>query len=346
MLRRRCQRHAARLRAGPVAGAPARAVRPQAVRRAPTPQALRSAARSRARPRCSRGPRHERDCLSAALPQRLLMLPGARLPAAAQALAGQRLPLRADLLGLRARGAGAARRAAGSYLTARPPAALPPLVRRRPRSGARAAAAPVHALGLGERDSSLRQEDAPMTDIRRTLLWVVFTMSLVLLWDAWNKHNGQPSIFGAARARRPPAPASRPAPAAAPAAGVPAAGAAAVPGAAPPRRRCRLPAPSRRPPAASKIDGHHRRGQGHLRQPGRHAGAPGAAELQDRCTASGTSPSELFRRRPSRAPNVVLFDAERQARLPGADRPDHRAARRHAAQPPDADDAACPASAR
>jgi YidC/Oxa1 family membrane protein insertase len=35
-----------------------------------------------------------------------------------------------------------------------------------------------------------------MTDIRRTLLWVVFTMSLVLLWDAWNKHNGQPTLFG------------------------------------------------------------------------------------------------------------------------------------------------------
>ncbi len=36
-----------------------------------------------------------------------------------------------------------------------------------------------------------------MTDIRRTLLWVVFTMSLVLLWDAWNRHNGQPTLFGA-----------------------------------------------------------------------------------------------------------------------------------------------------
>ena len=35
-----------------------------------------------------------------------------------------------------------------------------------------------------------------MTDIRRTLLWVVFTMSLVLLWDAWQKHTGQPSMFG------------------------------------------------------------------------------------------------------------------------------------------------------
>ena len=37
-----------------------------------------------------------------------------------------------------------------------------------------------------------------MTDMRRTLLWVAFTMSLVLLWDAWNKHTGQPSIFGGA----------------------------------------------------------------------------------------------------------------------------------------------------
>ena len=67
-----------------------------------------------------------------------------------------------------------------------------------------------------------------MTDIRRTLLWVVFTMSLVLLWDAWNKHSGQPSIFG-------PTP-ERPAVAAPPAAtppasqaGVPTAAATAVP---------------------------------------------------------------------------------------------------------------------
>jgi len=35
-----------------------------------------------------------------------------------------------------------------------------------------------------------------MTDMRRTLLWVVFTMSLVLLWDAWNRHTGQPTMFG------------------------------------------------------------------------------------------------------------------------------------------------------
>ena len=39
-----------------------------------------------------------------------------------------------------------------------------------------------------------------MTEMRRTLLWVVFLMSIVLLWDAWNKHNGQPSMFGPPRA--------------------------------------------------------------------------------------------------------------------------------------------------
>ncbi len=42
-----------------------------------------------------------------------------------------------------------------------------------------------------------------MTDIRRTLLWVVFTMSLVLLWDAWNKHNGHPTLFGMPTAQSP-----------------------------------------------------------------------------------------------------------------------------------------------
>jgi YidC/Oxa1 family membrane protein insertase len=73
-----------------------------------------------------------------------------------------------------------------------------------------------------------------MTDIRRTLLWMVFTMSLVFLWDAWNKHTGQPSWFSPAPPRAaasaPPAGASATAPAALPQTGVPAA--AATPGAA------------------------------------------------------------------------------------------------------------------
>ena len=41
-----------------------------------------------------------------------------------------------------------------------------------------------------------------MTDMRRTILWMVFTFSLFLLWDAWNTHNGRASFF---------APSSRPA---------------------------------------------------------------------------------------------------------------------------------------
>ena len=63
-----------------------------------------------------------------------------------------------------------------------------------------------------------------MTDMRRTLLWVVFTMSLVLLWDAWNKHTGQPSIFGGPRpAATAPAPVAGPPVPAAATAGVPSA---------------------------------------------------------------------------------------------------------------------------
>ena len=50
-----------------------------------------------------------------------------------------------------------------------------------------------------------------MTDIRRTLLWVVFSFSLFLIWDAWNRHNGQPSFFGPPSTSRPSAQASPPA---------------------------------------------------------------------------------------------------------------------------------------
>ena len=67
-----------------------------------------------------------------------------------------------------------------------------------------------------------------MTDMRRTLLWVVFTMSLVLLWDKWTVHTGQPSMFGGST-KVAVAPAS-PSPASA-VAGVPAARSAAVPAA-------------------------------------------------------------------------------------------------------------------
>ncbi|MBI1891346.1 MAG: membrane protein insertase YidC [Burkholderiales bacterium] len=32
-------------------------------------------------------------------------------------------------------------------------------------------------------------------DIRRTFLWVVFTVSILMLWDNWNRFNGRPSMF-------------------------------------------------------------------------------------------------------------------------------------------------------
>jgi YidC/Oxa1 family membrane protein insertase len=32
---------------------------------------------------------------------------------------------------------------------------------------------------------------------QRTILWIVFSMSLLFLWDAWQRHTGQPSLFGA-----------------------------------------------------------------------------------------------------------------------------------------------------
>jgi YidC/Oxa1 family membrane protein insertase len=65
-----------------------------------------------------------------------------------------------------------------------------------------------------------------MTDMRRTLLWVVFTMSLVLLWDAWNRHTGQPTMFGAPTSQAPKAAGAAPGSASAPTAlpaGVPSA---------------------------------------------------------------------------------------------------------------------------
>lgn len=35
-------------------------------------------------------------------------------------------------------------------------------------------------------------------DIKRTILWIVFSMSLLILWDNWMRHNGKPSMFSPA----------------------------------------------------------------------------------------------------------------------------------------------------
>ncbi|MFN7725737.1 MAG: membrane protein insertase YidC, partial [Rubrivivax sp.] len=85
-----------------------------------------------------------------------------------------------------------------------------------------------------------------MTDMRRTLLWMVFATSLVLLWDGWQKHNGKPSMFGGT----PRPAASAPATAGSTPAGVPTAGA--LPGA-PVVAGAAAPATAASAPAASEV---------------------------------------------------------------------------------------------
>lgn len=51
-----------------------------------------------------------------------------------------------------------------------------------------------------------------MNDIRRSILWVVFGLSMVLIWDKWQIHNGhKPTFFPGSTVS---APAATPAPAA------------------------------------------------------------------------------------------------------------------------------------
>ena len=38
-----------------------------------------------------------------------------------------------------------------------------------------------------------------MNDIRRTILWVIFGFSMVLLWDQWQVYNGNKATFFAIR---------------------------------------------------------------------------------------------------------------------------------------------------
>ncbi|MCW0207952.1 membrane protein insertase YidC [Achromobacter veterisilvae] len=75
-------------------------------------------------------------------------------------------------------------------------------------------------------------------DIRRTVLWMIFSFSLLLLWNNWQIHNGKPSLFGgptpAASTSEPQAAANNATPSV-PSSPVPAAAApSAVPGAAAP----------------------------------------------------------------------------------------------------------------
>lgn len=121
-----------------------------------------------------------------------------------------------------------------------------------------------------------------MNDIRRTLLWVIFGFSLVLLWDQWQLHNNRPATFFPVPKPAASAPAGGPAgaassavtaatPGATPAA-IPAATSASASGAAPGVLPSAVPsgtagaAPGAAPGAAASA------------VPGAPAGAPASAE--------------------------------------------------------------------
>ncbi|GAA4020501.1 membrane protein insertase YidC [Actimicrobium antarcticum] len=62
-------------------------------------------------------------------------------------------------------------------------------------------------------------------DIRRTVLWVVFSLSILMLWDKWQQHNGKPPmLFPGASEQVKPAATTTPATPATPTASLPASG--------------------------------------------------------------------------------------------------------------------------
>ena len=132
--------------------------------------------------------------------------------------------------------------------TARPPAATSPLARlARCQPWCDGGHDPVPGQ-LARRACSRAsphsfQKKSSMNDIRRTILWVIFGFSLVMLWDQWQVYNGRrpPS---SPRRQRPPARQQRPARRGRRAAGC---RRAACRRATPRRRRVRLAALPRRP---------------------------------------------------------------------------------------------------
>ena len=123
-----------------------------------------------------------------------------------------------------------------------------------------------------------------MNDIRRSILWVVFGFSMILLWDKWQIHNGNaPTFFPspvAAKADGQPAPAGD---ASVPAAAAPSA--ATVPGAA--------PAGAEQPaPAAQRVEVSTDRFQLTFNTEG--GALIGATLLQHASGALGTPPIQLL----------------------------------------------------
>jgi YidC/Oxa1 family membrane protein insertase len=60
----------------------------------------------------------------------------------------------------------------------------------------------LHSIPLPSRQLPSRRllnvldpEGSSMSDVRRALLWGILSISLIMLWDGWQRHRGQPSMF-------------------------------------------------------------------------------------------------------------------------------------------------------
>src|SRR5450830_849095 len=67
---------------------------------------------------------------------------------------------------------------------------MPSLVRRRGRPRTNRQTPALHTA-----DSLIHSKEVFMNDIRRTILWVIFGFSMVLLWDQWQVFNGHKATF-------------------------------------------------------------------------------------------------------------------------------------------------------
>src|SRR3974390_2775899 len=91
-------------------------------------------------------------------------------------------------------------------------------------------------------------------EFQRAIIWIVFGMSLILLWDRWQVYQGHPAVFFPSATQAPAAPSGANGPGAAPASAS-AAGGASVPGASAPAPAGTVPGaeagPAASPPGGS-----------------------------------------------------------------------------------------------
>jgi YidC/Oxa1 family membrane protein insertase len=91
-----------------------------------------------------------------------------------------------------------------------------------------------------------------MNDIRRTILWVVFGFSMILLWDQWQISNGRPATF-MPQAPKTATSTAKPVPAATPVAGAASQGNSGVPSSSVPNSAAPAAAGSNLPPAPNSA---------------------------------------------------------------------------------------------